>query len=189
MENPISITTLNDFIFCPASIYFHMLYDGVEKSIFQCSDQLNGTKAHEATDSKTYSGSGKVLQSLEVYCEKYNLFGKIDMYDVKSKTLVERKKKVKHIYDGYIFQLYGQYFAMTEMGYEVKKLVIRSIDDNKNYDISMPYEDITMFEKFEKVIADINVFDMASFVQTNPEKCRHCIYEPYCDREAGYAFN
>lgn len=183
MENPISITTLNDFIFCPASIYFHMLYDGVERNIFQCSDQLNGTKAHEATDNKNYTGSGKILQSLEVYCEKYNLLGKIDMYDVKSKTLIERKKKVKQIYDGYIFQLYGQYFAMTEMGYDVEKLLIRSLDDNKNYLIELPCINKEMFVKFEKVIYEINTFDMASFVQTNAEKCRHCIYAHYCDRE------
>lgn len=26
MENPILITWLNDFIFCPVSIYFHSLY-------------------------------------------------------------------------------------------------------------------------------------------------------------------
>lgn len=183
MENPISITTLNDFIFCPASIYFHMLYDGVERNIFQCSDQLNGTKAHEATDNKNYTGSGKILQSLEVYCEKYNLLGKIDMYDVKSKTLIERKKKVKQIYDGYIFQLYGQYFAMTEMGYDVEKLLIRSLDDNKNYLIDLPCINKEMLVKFEKLIYEINTFDMASFVQINAEKCRHCIYAPYCDRE------
>lgn len=183
MENPINISSLNDFIFCPVSIYFHMLYDGVERNIYQCSDQLNGTKAHEATDSKNYSGSGKVLQSLEVYCEKYNLFGKIDMYDVKSKALIERKKRVKQIYDGYIFQLYGQYFAMTEMGYEIEKLIIRSLDDNKNYFVSLPHDNKEMFVKFEKVIDEISAFDMTDFVQTNAEKCRRCIYAPYCDRE------
>ena len=26
MENPIIISNLNDFIFCPASIYFHNIY-------------------------------------------------------------------------------------------------------------------------------------------------------------------
>lgn len=183
MENPINISSLNDFIFCPVSVYFHMLYDGVEKNVYQCSDQLNGTKVHEATDSKKYSGSGKVLQSLEIYCEKYNLFGKIDMYDVKSKTLIERKKRVKKIYDGYIFQLYGQYFAMTEMGYEVKNLIIRSLDDNKNYSVALPYDDGEMFAKFKEVIDEMNTFNMADFVQTNSEKCRRCIYAPYCDRK------
>ena len=47
MENAISISMLNDFIFCPASIYFHLLYDGVENILFQSEFQLNGTKAHK----------------------------------------------------------------------------------------------------------------------------------------------
>lgn len=30
-ETPINITALNDFIFCPLSIYFHLLYDDIDK--------------------------------------------------------------------------------------------------------------------------------------------------------------
>ena len=50
MENPISITMLNDFVFCPVSIYFHNLYQGVEKNLYQGKSQINGTKAHETID-------------------------------------------------------------------------------------------------------------------------------------------
>lgn len=46
MENPISITKLNDFVFCPVSIYFHGLYDGVERNLYQGKSQINGTKSH-----------------------------------------------------------------------------------------------------------------------------------------------
>lgn len=35
MENPINITMLNDFIFCPLSIYYHNLYDDMETSLYQ----------------------------------------------------------------------------------------------------------------------------------------------------------
>lgn len=45
--------------------------------------------------------------------------------------LVERKKHVSRIYDGYVFQLYGQYYSMIDMGYAVDSLRIHSIDDNK----------------------------------------------------------
>ncbi len=49
-EYPISISALNDFIFCPLSIYFHMLYDGMDKTVYQNKAQLDGTKAHETVD-------------------------------------------------------------------------------------------------------------------------------------------
>ena len=45
--------------------------------------------------------------ALDVYSDEYKIVGKIDLYDEISKTLIERKKFVKKIYDGYIFQLYG----------------------------------------------------------------------------------
>ncbi len=182
-ENPLNITALNDFVFCPMSIYFHNLYGDMERMTYQSTAQINGAKAHEAVDNKTYSAAN-TIKSLEVFSEKYNLIGKIDIYNKATKTLIERKKKIKQIYDGYVFQIYAQYFAMLEMGYEVDRLIIHSIDDNKNYPVDLPELNIVMFKKFEKIIDDINSFNMNSFFQTNGEKCKHCIYSPYCDREA-----
>ena len=183
MENPINITMLNDFIFCPASIYFHLMFDGMSEIIFQSEYQLNGKKAHESVDNNKYSGPAS-LQGLSVYCEKYNLIGKIDIYEISTHKLIERKKHINTIYDGYIFQLYAQYFAMLEMGYKVDKLIIRSIDDNKNYMIKKPEEDSKMMDKFEKLLCEIEKFDINSFKQNNPDKCKKCIYSLYCDREA-----
>ena len=81
MDDAILITELNDFIFCPASIYFHKLYGGVDRMLYQSSDQINGTSAHEAIDGGTYSKDSNVLMATDVYCEKYGLIGKIDIYD------------------------------------------------------------------------------------------------------------
>lgn len=186
MENPLNITALNDFIFCPASIYFHMLYDDVEKGLYQRSAQIDGTKAHESVDSGKYSTSAAVMQGLSVYSEKYNLIGKIDIFNSKSGILTERKKKIKTVYDGYIFQLYAQYYSLCEMGYKVKSLKLYSMDDNKTYPVELPKNDRVMSEKFEKVINDINNFSFENFKQENPLKCKNCIYSEYCDRSVAY---
>lgn len=50
MDDIILISNLNDFIFCPVSIYFHGLYGGADVLTFQTKSQLNGTKAHESVD-------------------------------------------------------------------------------------------------------------------------------------------
>ena len=63
-----------------------------------------------------------MLQGVSVYCEKYNLVGKIDVFDEKTGILTERKKKIKTVYDGYIYQIYAQYFSLIEMGYKVNEL-------------------------------------------------------------------
>lgn len=181
-DDCILISQLNDFIFCPASIYFHLLYGSRDNIIFQQAPQLNGTKAHEAIDKGSYSSKKSILQGISVYSEKYNLIGKIDIFDNSSHILTERKKKIKTIYDGYIFQIYAQYFALTEMGYSVKKLRLYSMDDNKTHDIPLPENDLIMLEKFENTVRQIKNFNLDTFRQNNIDKCRNCIYEPACDR-------
>ena len=182
MDDAILITELNDFIFCPVSIYFHKMYKDMDRMIYQNTDQINGTAAHKNVDEGVYSTRKNILMGLDVYCEKYNLIGKIDIFDIDKKVLRERKKKIKNIYDGYVFQIYAQYFALTEMGYDVNKLEIYSMDDNKTYKIPLPEDNGEMLTKFEKVVSEIRAFSMSDFVQTNVSKCQHCIYEPACDR-------
>jgi len=182
MYSEILITQLNDFVFCPVSIYFHMLYGDTDRMLYQSNSQINGTAAHESVDNKTYSSKKSILTGLDVYCEKYGLRGKIDMFDTASGILTERKRKVKTIYDGYIFQAYAQYYSLSEMGYDVKKIFIHSMADNKNFNIPFPEEDEEMRIKFERLIDEIHHFDISMYTQSNNEKCKHCIYEPACDR-------
>jgi len=182
MENPITFTQLNDFVFCPASIFFHGFYGERDKLSYQRKSQIAGTHAHKAVDSGTYSTRKNILQGIEVYSGKYDLVGKIDLYDADTKILTERKKKIKVIYDGYVFQLYAQYFAMQEMGYDVTELRLQSMDDNKFYPVALPEQNETMLRKFEDTITNMHIINLDDFRQTNLEKCKNCIYEPACDR-------
>lgn len=182
MEEIILISYLNDFIFCPISIYFHNLYGTIDKKMYQSTYQINGTNAHKSVDSNTYSTKRNILQGINVFSEKYGIQGKIDIFDIDKELLTERKNKIIKIYDGYIFQIYAQYFALKEMGYNIKKLRFHSFSDNKNYNVLLPEENSEMFHKFESLIKNIHEFDMQDFVQTNCEKCKKCIYEPACDR-------
>lgn len=77
----------------------------------QDSFQLNGTNAHKHSDSATYSTEKSMLQGVSVYCEKYNLIGKIDVFDERTGVLTERKKKIKTVYDGYIQQIVENEFV------------------------------------------------------------------------------
>ena len=55
------------------------------------------------------------------------------------------------IYDGYVFQLYGQYFSLIEMGYQVKKIRFHSMDDNKISKIENYNNSKVIIEAFEKL--------------------------------------
>ncbi len=182
MESYIQISFLNDFIFCPRSIYFHQLHGRQSTYCYQDTPQIEGKAAHKAIDEKRYSTKKTVLQDFEIYSDKYKLCGKIDIFDCESGILTERKKKIKTIYDGYVFQLYAQYFGLTEAGYDVRFLRLYSSDDNKVFKILLPCDDAIMFEKFEQLIEQINHYDLENFQQINQKKCENCIYEPLCDQ-------
>jgi CRISPR-associated protein Cas4 len=182
MEAYIQISFLNDFIFCPRSIYFHQLYGDASEYLYQERAQFSGKAAHQTVDEKRYSDRKTVLQNLYVFSQKYNLCGKIDVFFKDTGILRERKKRVKQIYSGYIFQIYAQYYCLSEMGYDVKKLEIYSMDTNKIYDIPKPDKDKETAEKFERLINSINSYDMNSDFSPNINKCLKCIYSALCDR-------
>lgn len=183
MESYIPISYLNDFIFCPRSIYFHQLYGNYREELYHDKPQTAGRAAHSSIDEKTYSTRRNILIGVEVYSEKYKLFGRIDIFDIDKGLLWERKREVKTIYDGYVFQLYAHYFALSEMGYTVNQIIIHDLTHNKNYPVRLPYQDKQMLDKFEKVIIDINQYDLekTDFIP-NENKCRRCIYSNLCDK-------
>ena len=168
MEDPIRISNLNDFGFCPISVYFHNAMGDKDRILTQTHYQINGTDAHSTIEDGTYSSKKDILQGIEVYCDKYGLYGKIDTYHVGKGLLVERKKKVSRLFESQIFQLYGQYFSLCDMGYDVRMLKIHSMDDNRNYDVPLPSEDQELFDRFEKLIEEIRLFNPHGFVQDNP---------------------
>ncbi|MDT8316856.1 MAG: type V CRISPR-associated protein Cas4 [bacterium] len=182
MEPYIPISFLNDFIFCPRSIYYHQLYGGYDTQLYQQRPQVAGKAAHASIDEKGYSTRKNILQGLEVYSERYGICGKIDLFDTESGKLTERKRRIKTIYDGYVFQLYAQYHALIEMGYAAKSIALYDMTRNKTYPVPLPQEDVEMQQKFEILIDKINGFDMNApgFIPLEA-KCRNCIYSNLCD--------
>ncbi len=180
MDDYIAISTLNDFIFCPYSIYLHNVYMETDETMYHASPQTRGKLVHEATDNKTSTNRSDVLLSLPVYSERFGIMGKIDQYKAKEKKLIERKYQLKKIFQGQIYQLWAQMFCMREMGYQVESLAFYEISTNKMIPVDMPtYEDEKEFEEF---IARFRNYDPAQNFTPNPNKCEHCIYCNLCDK-------
>ena len=181
MESYISISFLNDFTFCPRSIYFHTLYKNFDTSMYHESIQTKGRMAHKNIDEKKYSTKKNILQGISIYSSQYALFGMIDLFDKDKVLLTERKKKIHRIYDGFVFQIYAQYYCLIEMGYVVKQLCIYSLDDNKKYCIPLPKENTEMDIKFKTLIKKIRAYDLEKDFSPNIAKCKSCIYKNLCD--------
>lgn len=62
MEDYIQISLLNDFIFCPRSIYFHRLYEKYSAKNYKRKPQIVGTLKHENIDQQNYSSRKEILQ-------------------------------------------------------------------------------------------------------------------------------
>jgi len=174
MESYIQISKINDFLYCPRSIYLHSLYENFSNKVFHQTPQIVGKINHEAIDKKRYSSAKKYLQGMSVYSEKYGIAGKIDIYDGEKRHLIERKTKVKEIWQGYIYQLYAQYFCMKEMGYDIEKLFLYSMEDNKKYEIKIPTK--REEKEFSNTVEDIKNYNPLLDKKHNCSKCVDSIY-------------
>lgn len=180
MESLWTMTQLNDFIFCPRSLYYSGIYKNTGSTeVYHQTPQLNGKAVHEAVDEGRYSSRRDVLQGNTVYCDKYKLVGRIDTFDIATGTLTERKNSITAVYDGFRFQLYAQYFALTEMGYLVKSMRLYSVKDNTVYPIPIP--DARQTADFEHVLHCMMEWTPERGFSANPRKCKACIYSALCD--------
>lgn len=180
MQDYILISTLNDFIFCPYSIYLHNIYMDTDESMYHATPQTKGKMAHEATDLKRSSNRSDEILALPVYSERLHLMGRIDVYRRKEQKLIERKYNLKQIYQGQIYQLWAQMFCLQEMGYDVQRMAFYEISTNKMIPMEMPtpVEEI----EFEAFINQYLTYDPSQPISVNQNKCTHCIYCNLCDK-------
>lgn len=187
MESYIKLSTLNDFIYCPKSIFYHSLYENYDKNIYQESAQKQWLALHKSIDSQKYSSSKHILQWLSVYSQYYQIAGKIDTFNVKTGELIERKTEIyldenwnEKIYLWQKYQLWWQMFCLQEMWYEVQSIYIYSKKTNKKYRIYKPsWKQII---EFENILNKYKKFDLfQKYWKQNPKKCHKCIYRELCD--------
>ncbi|TSC78599.1 MAG: putative RecB family exonuclease [Parcubacteria group bacterium Gr01-1014_33] len=174
MESYIQISKMNDFCFCPLSLYLHSVYESFDTSLYHDTPQVVGRINHATIEEGRYSTSKHILQGISVYSEQFGIMGKIDIYDAKKKELIERKTRIKTIWPGYIYQIYGQYFCMREMGYEVEKLFLHSLADNKRYPVMLPAE--REEKRFGFFVEQMRAFDIRRYKNHRCRKCANSIY-------------
>lgn len=165
MEQYIQISKINDFLYSPASVYLHSIYEDFTGKIYKEKEQVEGSINHQNIDKGLYSTRGDILSGISVYSEKYGIVGKIDIYDKEKKHLIERKTKIKKIHKGYKFQLFAQYFCLQEMGYKVDKLFLHSLKDNQRYEI-FPPNDLEQMA-FEALIKEIKSFKAEDLLENS----------------------
>lgn len=181
MNDYIPLATLNDFIFCPYSIYLHSVYMETEDEVYKAPPQTRGTIVHQATDMKTGSNRHADLLALPVFSDELGIMGKIDIFKQDRRLLIERKNNLRNIYHGQIYQLWGQYFCMEEMGYDVRQLAFYEIATNKMTTLPLPGPEGK--EELKRFIEEFKTYDpLLTPFKVNPNKCRHCIYCNLCDK-------
>lgn len=177
MDGYISFSELNDFLYCPHSLYLHSLYKNYKTQIYHDTPQTDGKAAHETIDQNTYKRGG--WQSGRWLCSPdYKIYGKCDLYNPHTGELVERKKTVRKVYGGQKMQVWAQAACLEEMGEIVSSIRIHSMTDNKSYEIANL--DANVKRSLHDLISQIQTFRLAdmSEMAIDCEKCKECIYSP-----------
>ena len=76
IDDYIAISTLNDFIFCPYSIYLHNVYMDTDEGLYHAIPQTRGKTAHQSIDWKYLNmleNTIVVLCKAKIYCVILNL--------------------------------------------------------------------------------------------------------------------
>lgn len=175
-----SISSLNDFIFCPYSIYLHNVYMDTDEGNYHAKPQTRGKNAHLIVDEKKTSSNNDIIESLPIISHELSVYGKIDVYKIKTHMLVERKYQLKKIYRGQIYQLWAQYFCLIEMGYIVNSIAFYEISTRKTINIDLPTSDDK--DELCKFLESYRNYDPRQTFIVNPNKCLHCIYSNLCDK-------
>lgn len=181
METFLPISYLNDFLFCPYSIYLHQVFDNSSEIVYTAFPQQTGKSAHAAID--TDHGNPKessIIKGAYVISNRLGIYGKIDTFHVKKHKLVESKYQINTIYLGFYYQLWAQYFALTEMGYQVDEICFYSIRDRQSHPVQLP--SLKEYNELKQHIRKIARFDFEEKINVNPAKCHHCIYASLCDK-------
>ncbi len=174
MEPYIPISKINDFVYCPLSLYLHRMYEQFDTDTYHQTPQVVGSINHECIETGMYSSAKRFITGLPVYNEKYRIMGKIDIYDDEECVLIERKTRIKKIHPGYIYQLWAQYFCMTEMGYYVDRLILHSLEDNKRCVVGLPEGENRI--EFEDVLQKMRTFNIRHALDHSCAKCTRSIY-------------
>ncbi|MBS1614878.1 MAG: type V CRISPR-associated protein Cas4, partial [Bacteroidetes bacterium] len=120
METFLPISYLNDFIFCPYSLYLHQVFDNNVEELYSAAPQQVGKLHHTAIDHPpTSRKDSQTLKGIYVLSKRLGIYGKIDTLHVAEQRLVESKYAITTLYLGYYYQLWAQYFALQEMGYTI----------------------------------------------------------------------
>lgn len=180
MNDYLPISLLNDFFFCPYSIYLHNVYMESDESQYHAAPQTVGRMAHKTIDEqKSSTGKGDLI-STTVSSNRLMIYGKIDWFRFSTKTLIERKYKLNNIFRGQIYQLWAQYICLKEMGTTVENLAFYETSTNKM--VTMPPPTLKETNELISFISKIREYDPSSDIDVNINKCRHCIYCNLCDK-------
>lgn len=179
MDDYISLSMLNDYIFCPYSIYLHNVYANTDEEVYHAYPQILGKQAHLSIDKKIPERKG-IITSLPVLSNEFRIQGIIDEFRVHDKLLIERKHQLKKIYKGHLYQLWGEYLCMNEMGYIVENLAFYETAHNRMIPIPLPQDKEK--EEIHRLLDEIRNFDIEQSIPINENKCKHCIYSRLCDK-------
>ena len=93
MQDYISISTLNDFIFCPYSIYLHNVYMGGDEELVHATPQAKGKAAHAAIDGYDISNNKLRAQFSKFLIKQGGVRLQFSVYEINNtKRLIDTLK-------------------------------------------------------------------------------------------------
>lgn len=102
MNDYIPLSTLNDFIFCPYSIYLHSVYMESDEDLYKATPQIKGAirlqfSVYEVRNTKRIVNN--LMSKIEAYAKHFTADDSVILFDIEAEKLTKYGNAIRRDQD------------------------------------------------------------------------------------------
>lgn len=180
-EDPLPISLIADFVFCPRRAWLEMQGERVESAQIQ-----QGTNDHAVADRFTGVDDAGLFHAIDIRANQWNLSGRLDAVQLTEAGAIIREykatpvKREMRVTDAMRIQLALQAMCLQEMGYNIAGTQIFFTSHHRRVDVELTSADFHDAECAIKGTRALANSDVAPEPFEDSPRCMYCSHVGIC---------
>ena len=180
-EDPLPISLIADFVFCPRRAWLEMQGERVESAQIQ-----QGTNDHAVADRFTGADDAGLFHAIDIRANQWNLSGRLDAVQLTEAGAIIREykatpvKREMRVTDAMRIQLALQAMCLQEMGYNIAGTQIFFTSHHRRVNVELTSDDFHDAECAIKGTRALANSDVAPEPFEDSPRCMYCSHVGIC---------